>query len=347
MRILITGTEGYIGSVLAPLLTNRGHEIIGIDTGFYKDGCLYDSYNRMSQVIDKDIRHIGPDDLRGIEAIVHLAELSNDPVGQLSPDVTLEINHQGTVRLATLAKAAGVRRFVYTSSCSVYGVATDGFASEESPVKPQTPYAVCKTLVERDLKAMASDDFSPTFLRNATAYGASPRMRFDIVLNNLAGLAWTIHEIRMTSDGTLWRPLVHVLDICKAIRCVLEAQREVVHNEVFNVGKTEHNYRVRDIAEVVAQVFKGCELTFGVNDGDDRSYRVSFEKINRELPGFSCEWEARRGAEQLYDLFTEIDMSKEIFEFRGFTRLQQLKYLLETAQIDKRFFWREEKSVRG
>jgi nucleoside-diphosphate-sugar epimerase len=268
-----------------------------------------------------------------------MAELSNDPTGQLAPHITYDINHKASVRLATLAKAAGVERFVYMSSCSAYGVATEGHVTEDSPVNPQTAYAVCKTLVERDVGPMADDRFSPTFLRNATAFGASPRIRFDLVLNNLAGLAWTTREIRMTSDGTPWRPLVHALDICKAISCTLAAPRDVVHRQVFNVGNTEQNYRVRDIAEIIAETFEGCSLRFGEAGSDNRSYRVSFDKIHDRLPGFSCAWNARKGARQLRDLFERIDLQQEIFLSRGFTRLKQLEHLLRTRQIDREFYW--------
>ena len=340
MKVLVTGTEGYLGSLLPPILMQRGHEVIGVDTGYYKVGWLYNGTEVTAKTLNKDIRHITAEDLAGVEAIVHMAELSNDPTGQLSPNITYDINHKGSVRLATLAKAAGVRRFVYTSSCSVYGIATEGDVTEETPVNPQTAYADCKTLVERDVMAIASDSFSPTFLRNATAFGASPRMRFDIVLNNLAGLAWTTKEIKMTSDGTPWRPLVHALDICKAIVCTLEAPRDIVHNQIFNVGDTSNNYQVKEIAQIVAQIFKGCQLSFGENGGDNRSYRVSFEKINKTLPGFKCEWDAVRGAQQLFDIFTQIDITKETFFFRGFTRLKQLEYLIRTEQIDRDFFWK-------
>jgi nucleoside-diphosphate-sugar epimerase len=292
-----------------------------------------------AKTLNKDIRNISAEDLQGVDAIVHMAELSNDPTGQLSPTITYDINHKGSVRLAKLAKEAGVRRFVYMSSCSVYGVATEGDVTEESPVNPQTAYAECKTLVERDLKPLADDHFSPTFMRNATAFGASPRMRFDIVLNNLAGLAWTTQEIKMTSDGTPWRPLVHALDIGKAIVCALEAPRDIVHNQVFNVGDTANNYRVKEIAETIADVFTGCALSFGENGSDNRSYRVSFDKINTKLPGFKCDWNAERGAKQLHEIFNQIDMTEEIFNSRGFTRLKQLEYLIRTQQINKDFFW--------
>ncbi|MHC5769147.1 MAG: NAD-dependent epimerase/dehydratase family protein [Nostoc sp.] len=339
MKILVTGTEGYIGSLLAPLLIQEGHEVIGLDTGFYKVGWLYNGTKVTAKTLNKDIRHITTEDLQGVEAVVHMAELSNDPLGQLAPDITYDINHKGSVHIAKLAKAAGVQRFVYTSSCSVYGFATEDYVSEESTINPQTAYAKCKALVEQDVKLLADDSFSPTFLRNATAYGASPRMRFDIVLNNLAGWAWTIKEIKMNSDGTPWRPLVHLLDICKAIICTLEAPRDVIHNQIFNVGDTNSNYQVKQIAQIVADVFTDCELSFGKHDPDNRSYRVLFNKINQNLPGFKCEWDAQRGAQQLYNVFQQIDMDRGIFESRGFTRLKQLEYLIRTQQIDRNFFW--------
>ncbi|MDZ8090914.1 MAG: SDR family oxidoreductase [Nostoc sp. DedQUE05] len=339
MKILVTGTEGYIGSLLAPLLLQQGHEVIGLDTGFYKVGWLYNGTKLTAKTLNKDIRHITADDLQGVEAVVHMAELSNDPLGQLAPDITYDINHKGSVHIAKLAKAAGIQRFVYTSSCSVYGFATEDYVSEESTINPQTAYAKCKALVEQDVKLLADDSFSPTFLRNATAYGASPRMRFDIVLNNLAGWAWTIKEIKMNSDGTPWRPLVHLLDICKAIICTLEAPRDLIHNQIFNVGDTNSNYQVKQIAQIVAEVFTDCQLSFGKHDPDNRSYRVLFDKINQKLPGFKCEWDAQRGAQQLYNVFQQIDMDKGTFESRGFTRLKQLEYLIRTQQIDRDFFW--------
>jgi len=345
MKILVTGTEGYLGSLLPPLLIAKGHQVIGVDTGFYKVGWLYNGTEITIKTLNKDIRNISPEDLHGVDAIVHKAELSNDPTGQLAPHITYDINHLGSVRLANLAKTMGVRRFVYMSSCSVYGIATDGDVTEESPVNPQTAYAECKTLVERDIQLLADDDFSPTFMRNATAFGASPRMRFDIVLNNLAGLAWTTKEIKMTSDGTPWRPLVHALDICKAIVCVLEAPRDIIHNQVFNVGDTQNNYRVREIAQIIAATFPDCKLTFGNNGADNRSYRVSFEKINTILPGFKCEWNAERGAQQLLNLFQQIDMTEDTFLFRGFTRLKQLEYLIRTQQIDQNFFWNSQELI--
>jgi nucleoside-diphosphate-sugar epimerase len=339
MKILVTGTEGYLGCLLATELLRDGHDVIGVDTGYYKSGWLYHGLDATALTLAKDIRHLSADDLAGVDAVVAMAELSNDPLGHLAPHITYEINHQGSVHLATLAKAAGVERFVYMSSCSVYGVA-DGVVDEGTPVNPQTPYAECKVLVERDVQQLADDDFSPTFMRNATAYGASPRMRFDIVLNNLAGLAWTTGEIAMTSDGTPWRPLVHGLDIAKAIRCALAAPRDAIHGEVFNVGSTEQNYRVRDIAEIVGATFTGCSVSFGDGGGDNRSYRVDFEKIATFLPGFRCEWDAEQGARQLHSVFAAIDMDVATFTGRGHTRLAQLEHLIATKQVDDRLFWR-------
>ena len=341
MRICVTGNEGYLGSLLVPELTKHGHEVIGLDTGFYKERMLYRPGWNTPVTITKDLRLIEPKDLAGVDAIVHMAELSNDPAGQLAPTITYEINHQGSVRLAEIARQAGVKRFIYMSSCSVYGVADKDFVDEESPVNPQTAYAVCKSYVERDVKPLATENFSPTFMRNATAYGASPRMRFDIVLNNLAGLAWTTKEIKMTSDGTPWRPLVHGLDIAGAIIAVLGAPKDAIHNQVFNVGDGAHNYRVKEVAEIVAAAFPGCSVSFGTNNSDNRSYRVNFDKIRKHLPGFKCEWDAKRGAAQLCALFKKIDMTPEVFQFRTFTRLKQLEYLIRTSQIDRQFFWTE------
>lgn len=342
MKIFVTGSEGYLGSLLVPLLIERAQDVTAVDTGFYKEGWLFNDLQPRPRTLCKDIREITLEDLAGHDAVVHMAELSNDPTGELAPEITYAINHQGSTRLATLAHRAGVKRFVYMSSCSVYGVADRDFVDESSSVNPQTAYAVCKTLVERDVSAMAEDNFSPTFLRNATAYGASPRMRFDIVLNNLCGHAATSGEIKMISDGTPWRPLVHGLDIAKAIDLVLAAPRPRIHNQVLNVGDTFHNYRVREIAEVVAGVFKGCRLSFGAAAADNRSYRVSFEKIRTVLPDFSCDWDARRGTEQLHALFERIQFSAEQFVARPFTRLKMLEHLLKTGQIDSEFFWRRD-----
>jgi len=340
MNVLVTGVEGYIGSVLAPYLMQRGHSVTGLDTGFYREGWLYHPQNPKSPAcLNKDLRRITEEDLGGFDAVVHLAELSNDPLGQHNPVLTYSINHLGTVALAQKCMKAGVARFVYTSSCSVYGAGSGEYKNEQSETNPQTAYAECKTLVERDLSTMASNEFSPTFLRNATAYGASPHMRFDLVLNNLAGFAWTTKEIKMTSDGTPWRPLVHVRDIAHAIACTLAAPRHLVHKEVFNVGSTSENYQVREIAQIVADTFPNCKLSFGRSDGDNRSYRVCFDKIHSLLPDFRCWHDANMGARELLDVFQRIDMSPDVFNFRPYTRLKQLQYLLKTGQIDDQFYW--------
>jgi nucleoside-diphosphate-sugar epimerase len=348
MKICVTGSQGYLGSVLVPELIRSGHEVVGVDTGFYQGRMLYRSKGPgLQTIVKEDVRKVTVSDLAGYDAVVHMGDLSNDPAGELAPHVTYEINHKGAVRLAQSARDAGVRRFVYMSSCSVYGVAGDEFLTEDSPTDPQTAYAVCKNLVEKDLRKLASSSFAATCLRNATAYGASPHMRFDIVLNNLAGLAWTKKQIALTSDGTPWRPIVHALDICQAIIAVLEAPEEAVANEIFNVGDTGHNYRVREIAEIVGKVFPGCAVSFGSPSPDNRSYRVSFAKIQKHLPSFRCRWDARRGAEQLLELFRRIELTEEMFQYRSFTRLKQLQYLIRTRQIDDNFFWNRPPELRS
>ena len=348
MNVLVTGSEGYIGSILCPYLAERGHSVVGVDSGFYAEARLYDNAGGPAvEMRRQDIRRLARADLEGFDAVVHMAELSNDPLGQLAPTVTYEINHQGSVTLASTAREAGVPRFVYTSSCSVYGAAEHGMVDETSQLHPQTAYAVCKQLVERDVATLADDGFSPTFLRNATAYGASPRLRFDVVLNNLCGLAWTTKEIRMESDGTPWRPLVHVLDICRAIECALAAPRERVHNEILNVGDTGGNYRIREIADIVGATFPECSVTVAGRGSDARSYRVSFDKIGEVLPDFACEWNPERGARELLDLFSRVGLDEEAFRSRHYTRLRQIEHLLESRQLDESFFWlRDEQSTQ-
>ena len=343
MRVFVTGVNGYIGAVLAPYLMERGLEIVGLDTGYYRDGWLYSDDARFASspyTLNKDLRAVTDADLEGCEAVVHLAELSNDPLGQNNPTVTHQINHQGSVALARTALGLGIRRFVYTSSCSVYGAGSGEFLDETAPVNPQTAYAECKVLVERDLSAMAGVQFAPVCLRNATAFGPSPRMRFDIVLNDLCALAWTTRRIAMTSDGSPWRPLVHVEDICEAIYRCLVAPEDAIRGRIFNVGQDSENYRVRELAQIVAAEFPGCEVSVGASGGDNRSYRVNFARIHRELPGFKCRFRARDGAQQLRELFERIQMSPETYQFRAFTRLKQLKYLQATGQIDGEFYWR-------
>lgn len=343
MKILVTGTEGYIGARLAPWLAAAGHDVAGLDTGLYRDGWLYSDPLGMPVAPPtncKDLRRATAADFEGFDAVIHLAELSNDPLGQNRPEITFAINHEGSLRIARAARDAGVRRFVYASSCSVYGVGSGEFLDESSPTRPQTAYAECKVRVERDLLSMADDRFSVVFLRNATAYGPSPRMRFDIVLNDLCALAHTRRKIAMISDGSPWRPIVHVEDICEAMRCAAEAPAEAINGEVFNVGRTDENYQVREIARIVAEAFPGCEVSAGPPSRDNRSYRVNFDKIAGRLPGFAAKWTAARGAAELARLFERIDLSQDTHEYRAFTRLKQIKHLLRTGQIDDELFWR-------
>jgi nucleoside-diphosphate-sugar epimerase len=343
MKLLVTGSDGYIGTRLVGRLVSQGHSVTGLDTGLYRDGWLYTEQRaapRMVETINKDLRQVVAEDVEGFDAVVHLAELSNDPLGQNNPEVTYNINHHGSVKLAKLAKQAGVPRFVYASSCSVYGQAVSEWVDESSPTNPQTAYAECKVRVENDVGSLGDNKFCVTFMRNATAYGASPRIRFDIVINDLCALAWTTKRIAMTSDGTPWRPVTHIDDICHAMECVLTADAKTVNGEIFNVGADSENYRIRQIAETIADVFPGCEVTIGSSAGDTRSYRVSFKKITEKLPGFKAQWTARKGAEQLRDIFKRIEMSKDTYEFRAFTRLKQLRYLKSTGQVDENLLWR-------
>ena len=339
MRILLTGADGYIGAIMGPKLVEEGHDVVGLDTGFYRRGWLFDDRRTHPKVVTKDIRDVTRDDLEGFDAVVHLSELSNDPLGENDPELTMAINHKGSVGLAEKARAAGVKRFVYASSCSTYGAGGDEMRTEESPLAPQTAYARCKILVENDVRALMDDRFTPTFMRNATAYGASPRQRFDIVLNNLCGFAHTMGEIRMTSDGSPWRPIVHIDDICQAMISVLGADREAVAGESFNVGSDAGNYRIREIAEIVAETFPGCALTIGESGGDTRSYRVSFAKIRKHLPDFETAWDAGRGARQLKAVFERIGLDRALFEAPPYTRRKELRHLQETRQVDQTLHW--------
>ena len=340
MKVLLTGADGYIGAILGRYLLERGIEVVGLDTGFYRQGWLYPLGGPRPMMLTKDIREINSSDLEGFDAVAHLAELSNDPLGQQDPGLTKEINHAGSLRLAHAARRAGAKRFVYMSSCSVYGVGSpDQTLDETSPVNPQTAYAECKVMVERDLTKMAGDDFEPCYLRNATAYGASPRQRFDIVLNDLCGLAWTTREIKLMSDGTPWRPLAHVLDISQAVHQSLLAPADAIRAQNYNVGSSDQNYRVIEIARIVAEEFPGCELSVGQAGADNRSYKVNFDKISRVLPGFKCQWTARKGAAQMRDLFERIAMTAEIFKAEPYTRLKMLMKLRGLKLLDDKLFW--------
>ena len=342
MKVLVTGSDGYIGTQLAQVLKSQGFDVVGLDTGFYRDGLLYDGITPPKKVVNKDVRQVRKEDLAGFDAVIHLAELSNDPLGQINSKVTYEINHQGSVNLAKKAKDTGVPKFIYMSSCSAYGIAKNGVATEEAEVRPQTDYAKCKVLSEKGISKLADGKFSPTFLRSATVFGASPRMRFDIVLNNLAGLAWTVKEIQMHSDGSPWRPLVHILDLCRAITLVLEAPRKLIHNQIINVGDNNQNYQVKEIAKIISEVFPNSPVKFGKNDPDNRSYKVSFEKIKKLLPNFKCQQDARVGAKELFELFKKINLNKDTFYSKNFTRLKQIEYLVKSGQIDDKFYWKDE-----
>lgn len=340
MNVLVTGSEGYIGAVLRDLLLEREHEVTGLDAGYFND-CDLGTPPTPIPLVQRDLRDITPGDLRGFDAVVHLAALSNDPLGNLAPGLTEEINTGGSVRLAEAAKAAGVRRFVFASSCSLYGQGAAMGLTEEAEANPQTPYAKSKIDFERALSAMASDDFSPTCMRNATAFGFSPRLRLDIVVNNLCGWAFTTGKIAMTSDGSPWRPLVHVKDISRAVVCALEAPREAIHNQAFNVGSTANNLQIRDVAFKVQRQMPDCEVTFGNSDGDTRTYNVDFTKIETRLPGFvRAEVSVDDAITELLGAFKRLAFEEAGFSSRLYTRLKQIKHLQDTGQIDEKLRWR-------
>src|SRR5712672_2454374 len=334
MRILLTGSRGYIGTVMAPFLLDAGQEVVGVDTDLYRRS-TFGPWRESIRTLRKDVREIQVADLRGFDAVIHLAALSNDPLGDLNPQLTYEINHLASVRLAEQAKAAGVRRFAFASSCSNYGAAGDEPVDEEAELNPVTAYGESKVRVERDVSRLADDSFSPTFLRCATAYGVSPRLRFDIVLNNLVAWAFTSGKIHLKSDGTPWRPIVHIEDISRAFIAALEAPADQVFNEAFNVGQTAHNYRIRDLAEIVAGVVPNCTVEFADDASPDkRSYRVSFEKIRRRLPAFKPQWDARVGAEQLYRAYRSSGVTLAEFEGPRYKRIGHIKKLLAESVLD-------------
>jgi nucleoside-diphosphate-sugar epimerase len=342
VKILLTGSRGYIGTVIAPLMVQAGHEVVGVDTDLYRRS-TFGAWKESIRTIVKDVRALEAADLKGFEAVVHLAALSNDPLGDLNPQLTYDINHLASVRLARLARDAGVARFAFASSCSNYGAAGDAPVDETSALNPVTAYGDSKVRVEQDLAGLSDGSFSATFLRCATAYGASPRLRFDVVLNNLVAWAFTSGKVFLKSDGTPWRPIVHIEDIGRAFLAVLAAPPEVVRGQAFNVGRNDQNYRIREIAEIVKETVPGCEIAFAADAGPDkRNYRADFSKIARVLPSFRPQWDARKGARQLLEVYRAIGLKLEDFEGPRYRRIDQLKQLLREGHLADDLRWRSE-----
>ncbi|MEU9150511.1 SDR family oxidoreductase [Streptomyces sp. NPDC048417] len=343
MRVLLTGHQGYLGTVMAPVLKAAGHEVVGLDAGLFAD-CVLGPQPADPPGERVDLRDVTADHVAGVDAVIHLAALSNDPLGSLAPELTYDINHHASVRLARLARDAGVRRFLYASTCSVYGASGDpdlsNLVAEDAPLRPVTPYAESKVRVEDDLHALADGDFTPVFMRNATAFGYSPRLRADIVLNNLVGHALLSGEVLVLSDGTPWRPLVHAADIARAFTAALTAPREAVHDRAFNIGSEINNVTVAEIAEQVAEAVSGAKVVItGENGADPRSYRVDFSRFRAAIPGFDCEWTVKQGALELADAYRNFGLTREDFEQR-FTRLAVLRAATDAGTVDDTLRWR-------
>ena len=339
MRVLITGHNGYIGSVMTRLVAEAGHDVVGLDAYFFED-CGFGPDGSPVPAIRVDVRDVEASHLAGFDAVIHLAAISNDPVGNLNPQGTYDINHLASVRLARRVREAGVSRFLFASSCSLYGVAGDGLLKEDAAFNPITPYGESKVLVERDVSALATDAFSPVFLRNATAYGVSPRLRVDVVVNSLVGYAFTTGEILIQSDGTPWRPLVHIEDISRAFLAVLHAPRGLVHDEAYNVGASAENYTIRQVAETVAQVVPGARASFAESSGPDkRSYRVDCSKLARVLPDAQPRWTVASGAEEMARAYEERGMSLEDFSGPRYLRIKRVSELQEAGRLDHELRW--------
>lgn len=340
MRVLVTGHKGYIGTCLVPMLLKEGFDVAGLDSDLFRE-CTFDGELTAIPETIKDVRSVVAADVAGFDAIIHLAGLSNDPLGDYDASLTDEINHLASVRVAELARDAGVKRFVFASSCSTYGAAGDNFLREDATFNPVTPYGASKVDVERDVSPLATDNFSPTFLRASTAYGMSPRIRFDLVVNNLTAWAFTTGRVYLKSDGTPWRPLVHVEDICRAYIATLKAPLELVHNKSFNVGTTTENYRIAELAKMVEAVVPGCRVEFAPDAGPDkRCYRVDCNNIALTLHDFKPQWTAQRGIEQLYAVFKRVGLKLEDFEGERFKRISHMKKLVSSGLVDARLHWR-------